>query len=174
MAKNPIKWLNPRKQTPKRKVTGPNGEVVTEKLCPIKPNRKMVDPAGNVVTLALANGYLPKGSNVNYAPLKTQEKLADGFLPYDECPVASGAVPPVKGEKPCPSEEARKRTTHCPHLLRVIEARREAKRKKDEKYAERFKTQNDRILEYLQKEAKRAAVEKDPKLSEESGGALGR
>jgi len=129
---------------------GPDGVPVKEKLSPIPYNRKVVDPAGNVVTLNLATGYTIRAKNNPYGIQIMAEKLKAGFLPYDECPVATGRIKP--GPKQAACTETFSKEKCCPHLADVIKARQAAHKKKQDEFMQSFKTNNERMLEVFEEQ----------------------
>jgi hypothetical protein len=123
-----------------RRVMGPDGVMVDERIPPIPFHLHMVDPAGHVVAVALANGFDVRTLRDNlYGQQLLNEKLVAGFLPIDECPVGLGLVDGTDG---CEGRQA----TPCRHLQPIIDARREATRAAQAKYAARFQTEKDLLL----------------------------
>ncbi len=115
---------------PTRRTMGADGVMVTEKICPIPFGKKMLALDGSVVFLPLANGYTIRGFKGNdYGVQKLEEKLSVGFLPYDECPLATGRVPVAAGDTPCRDAEGRPKKFSdaecCPHIKAIAKTRRE-------------------------------------------------
>lgn len=134
---------------PTRKHMGPDGVPLVEKLNPIPFSRKVVSPDGDVVMLSLANGFTIRGFKGNdYGVQKWEEKLAAGFLPYDECPVATGRIP---GDSPCKGKFSNDEC--CPHMEKVMEARRAVHRKEQQERDRKSATNQDRMLSLLEKQA---------------------
>ena len=154
-AKNPIK--NIAAEPPTRVHMDADGIKVTEKLNPMRVNRKMVHPDGDVVTVSLATGWTIQKTAPGYGmnafrnnPYGSQilvEKIADGFLPFDECPVAQGYIPKRDGDKPCEGKFSDEKC--CPHIDRVMQKRREAHRKEQEGYRVAQQNSNDKLLDHL-------------------------
>lgn len=167
---NPAKNIGanpPTKNTPYA-----DGVVREEKLNPIPFARKMVDLDGNVVTVSLATGFTIRGFKGNdYGVQVLEEKLAKGFIPYDECPIAKGHLPVASGskDKPCPGDDGKgghwnargagpgnwSRDKCCEHVERVIRARRAAKQAKEAELAKQYATKQDRMIALLEKQNER-------------------
>lgn len=144
---------------PKRKRMGPDGVVIEEKLNPMPRHNKikMVAPSGQVFELSVANGWAikqPKAQRYYHQILA--EKTAAGFLVYAECPVATGRIPPGKGDDGKPDLGCRDdrglplRATDdqcCPHMERVIAARKRAQEQRSAQFEQAFKSQESRKLE---------------------------
>jgi len=141
-----------------------DGVPRVEKLNPIPMNRKMVDPDGNVVSVSLATGFTIRGGPHNgwkdnpYGSQKWMEKLAAGFVPYDECPYhpqsgvqlyAPEMFQASRSEKACTDKFTREQC--CSHIERCITARRTVKQKKNVKFSKAFASHADRQLEVLEK-----------------------
>ena len=147
---------------PTKKTMNADGVSVTEKVCPIPFSRRFIAPDGDNVVVPLANGYTIRGFKGNdYGVQKLEDKLKAGFLPWDECPVATGRVPRSVGD-PCLDDRGMPRKFSdsgepCPHLLKVAMAMREEHRKGQAEYAKRFQTQQDRMLAALEAQTERMA-----------------
>lgn len=153
-ARQPAKNIGSK--APTRKIVGADGVMVTEKVCPIPFNRKFVALDGDVVTIPLANGFTVRGFKGNdYGVQVMEEKLKSGFLPYDECPLATKRVPRGPGETPCESDFTNEKC--CPHLERVIKARRDDHRAKQLEYGKNFTTNHERMVALLEAQAERMA-----------------
>ena len=142
---------------PSRKVDRGDGVMVTEKLSPIPFSRKMVAPDGDVVAVALANGFTIRGFKGNdYGVQIWAEKLAAGFIPFDECPYAKGHLKRGDGDEPCKGGDGLGKFTNdkcCPHVDKVIQARRAEHRAAQMEYDKNFHTQQDRLIAALEKQA---------------------
>jgi hypothetical protein len=141
----------------------PDGTVRIEKLPPIDCNMKMVDPNGHVVRVVLANGQQIKklGPNNPYGQLKLKEKLGKGFLPYKKCPYAQGGqlAGTEHEEKPCKGTFTEEKC--CPHISRIIKARRADYVKARSRFTVKTEGQMERLLKALEKRASDATPEKD-------------
>jgi hypothetical protein len=171
-AKQPAK--NIAAQPPTKMHTLSSGITRVEKLNPIPLNRKLVDPDGNVVTMSLATGFTIRNANNDYGASKLREKMAKGFIPYDECPVAKGYVTIEKGDKACTGSDGRGKFSKdacCEHIEKIVNARREVARKREAKSKERFATQTERTIELLvaQTKALSAAEPADPTGGKKGG-----
>ncbi len=137
-----------------------DGIRVTEKLNPMRVNRKMVHPDGDVVVISLATGWAIDrlGPKNPYGLQIQEEKLATkrGFLPFDECPVATGRVPAREGDEPCKGKFSDAKC--CPHLDRIMQKRREAHRKQQESYRRSSMSPQAKIAESISMQAAGAAV----------------
>jgi hypothetical protein len=124
-----------------------DGSHRIEKLCPIPLNRKMLDPDGNVVTVALANGYAIKRMDA-YGHRILAEKLKAGFLPYDECPVATGRVKhDPKKDAPCEGKFSKDKA--CKHIEQILKVRRTAKQKLEAEIQRAYSTNQDKMIALL-------------------------
>jgi len=145
---------------PTRIIKKPDGTQLVDRLCSIPNNAKMVDPDGNVVRVPLATGYTIRGNENNWRdnPYGAQiwfEKLKKGFIPYDVCPLKpragypDGLLPPDgPKDKPCEGEFDRQHC--CPHIEKVIKARRAKKQKHERQYAKAFASNQDRMVAALE------------------------
>lgn len=134
---------------PTRKFTNTDGIVVTEKLCPIPFSMKFIAPDGAAVTIPMANGFTIRGWKGNdYGVQLKEEKLEQGFLPYDECPLAMRRVERRQGDTPCDGTFSNEKC--CPHLERIAAARQEEHRKQQNEYGKNFATQQDRMIRLLE------------------------
>lgn len=146
---------------PTRRTMGPDGVMVTEKLCPIPFNKKMVALDGSVVTVPLANGFTIRGFKGNdYGVQKLEEKLAVGFLPFDECPLATGRVPVTDGDKPCRGADGRPAkftdAECCPHMKNVIKARREHYKAEKHPLYKAQESSTDRLIQAMEEQVAQA------------------
>ena len=132
-----------------------DGVVVVEKLCPIPYKRKMVDPSGFVVEQPLANGRaMEKTDNGNpYAVRMKNEKRPPKWLPYHECPVRKGYLKPTTpGDAGCDGDDGMGGWTPkngkecCPHLTRVIQARKAKQDKITAEHNAKFANMRDKAL----------------------------
>lgn len=156
-AKNPLKNISA--PAPTRKTMGADGVMVTEKLSPIPFNRKFVAPDGDVVVVGLATGFTIRSFRGNdYGVQLLEEKLNAGFIPYAECPLTTKRIPRAPGDVPCEGEFSDKKC--CPHVERVIAARRESYRKANAEYGRNFATNQDRIIALLEKQAEASVAER--------------
>lgn len=162
-ARQPAKNIIPN--PPTRKVMGPDGVMITEKLSPIPFNRKMVSPDGDVVVIGLATGFTIRSFKGNdYGVQLWEEKLKAGFIPFDECPVAKGHVQ-MSGEAGCKGSDGRGQFSNqecCPHLNVIITNRREAHRKTQKEYGQNFLTNQDKLIAHLEAQAERMAIAERP------------
>jgi hypothetical protein len=165
MARRSISTKQPAKNIgaapPIRRTMGPNGVMVTEKVNPIPFNQKMVSPDGDVVSVSLANGFTIRGFKGNdYGVQKLEEKLAAGFLPYSECPLATGRVPVAKGAKPCRDEEGRPAKFSdakcCPHMDAIMQERREHYRSEKAPMYKAHESSADRLIQAMEAQMKKA------------------
>ena len=148
-------------KAPTRKVTRADGVQVTEKVNPMRFKKKCVSPDGDVIELSLATGFTIVGFKGNdYGVQVWEEKQKAGFLPYDECPVATGRVPRGK-EDPCLGSDGLPRKFSdeacCQHLAKVIEARRAEHRKTQLEYGKNFSTHQERMIQLLEAQTERMA-----------------
>ena len=133
---------------PTRTRTTGDGDVVTEKLCPM-PSLKMVNPRGVIVHCAVANG-ITVNPNTTYRTQIERQKLEAGFLRYDECPVGKHDwIPVTDKQKRCKAGTYSKDQC-CPHVLKVIETRRARTKRKADKFAQRFESTADALIRHLQ------------------------
>ncbi len=142
---------------PTRTVTLSNGDTRIEKVSPIKNNAKMVDPDGNVVLVSLATGYAIRDKENGYGPQVFAEKLAKGFIPYDECPVAKGYVTLTKKDAACPGSDGKgkhSRERCCHHVDAIIQKRRAKKQALENKLKLQYATQMDRFVEALKEQSR--------------------
>jgi len=130
--------------TPTKRIMMPDGTMRVEKLCPIPNNVKMVSPDGNVVCLPLANNWVDRSPNSEYAQLQLAIKTKAGFIRYDQCPIATGVLPPGKNDKACTGKFSRDEC--CPHVEKVIAARRAVKQKANAKFAASMETAQDKLI----------------------------
>lgn len=156
-ATNPIKNLAAK--PPIRERYDADGVLIVEKVNPMQVNRKMVHPDGDVVEVSLATGWTVKKTAPGYGlsafrnnPYGAQilvEKLEDGFLPFDECPVGKGykGFPGGKDDKPCDGAFSDEKC--CPHIDRVMQKRREAHRKLQEGYRQASQTTDKQLVEAI-------------------------
>lgn len=136
---------------PTKKHVLPDGTIRTEKLCPIPLNRKMVDPDGNVVCVVLANGYSIRQMDA-YGTMILANKLAAGFIPYAECPIASGRIRDNRA-KPCAGSDGRGKFSEqecCEHINAIVTKRRAVKKKKCDAFAARFQNKESALIDYIQ------------------------
>ena len=154
-AKQPAKNIGAK--APTRRTDRGDGVMVTEKLCPIPFSRKVVAPDGDVTTVALANGFTIRGFKGNdYGTQIWPEKLKAGFIPFDECPYAKGHLRAPDGESPCKGSDGLGKFSNekcCPHVDKIIVARREEHRAAQLEYGKNFATQQDRMIALLEKQA---------------------
>jgi hypothetical protein len=139
--------------TPERKIQMPDGTVRTEKLCPIPCNIKMVDAQGNVVTVPLANNWVDRNPNAEYGQFALQQALKAGFIPYAECPVATGRLPPDpndKKDKACTGKFTKDKCCH--HVEKVIRARRKVQYDKTMKFQRAMETNQDKMVRQYQEQ----------------------
>ena len=142
---------------PARKFMGPDGLMVTEKLCPIPFAKKFIAPDGSAVTIPLANGFTIRGFKGNdYGVQIMEEKVEAGFLPYDECPLATKRVPRAQGETPCEGEFSDEKC--CPHLEKIAANRQQAHRAQQQEYGKNFATNQDRLIKLMEAQAEKMAV----------------
>jgi hypothetical protein len=133
-AKTPAK--NIAANPPTTKHTASDGLVVIEKLNPMQAKRKMVAPDGAICEVSLATGYTIKMKGPGYGtaafrgnpygPQILTEKIAKGWLPFDQCPFAPGAdaaghIQRGEDDKPCEGTFSAKEC--CPHIKRIAKAR---------------------------------------------------
>lgn len=146
-AKQPAKNIG--SGAPSRKVMGPNGVMVTEKLSPLW-GKKMVHPDGDVTVVTLSTGYTIRGlKNNSHGLQKLEEKLKQGFLVFSECPVATRRVSDM-GE-PCKGTFSDEEC--CPHIKKIIQDRRAHHRAGQLEYGKSFASQTDRLIDFVQKQA---------------------
>ncbi len=174
----PIK--NAGAQTPVRKVVLPDGTVREKKLTPIPFHMECVHPNGHTVFVSLATGATIRGFNNNpYGVMIKDEKIRKGFLPTNHCPYAKGYVPLPRDKRgkvkidPCvgdwPNNPQRqgefRKGTRCEHLDAIANARKERARKKSERFARRFATNQERLIEELVERDRqlRTGIEVSPK-----------
>jgi hypothetical protein len=122
--------------------------VILEQKVPQNPNHCiLLNPAGNTVFVPLSNGPAIRGST-QYGVQLMLEKLAAGFLPWNECPVARGHVK-LDG-KSCEGKDGRGNLdAPCRHLLEVQEKRREHHERKEIEFGSRMKTNDDLTAQYM-------------------------
>lgn len=155
-ARQPAK--NIAAKPPARKYTNADGIVVTEKLCPIPFSKKFIAPDGSAVTIPMATGFTIRGWKGNdYGVQLMEEKLEQGFLPYDECPLATKRVERRQGDTPCDGAFSNEKC--CPHLERIALARQEEHRKMQTEYGRNFSTQHDRMLRLLEAQTEKLGKE---------------
>lgn len=144
---------------PSRKIMGPNGVMITEKLSPLW-GKKMVAPDGDIVTVTLASGYTTRSlKNNDHGIQKLEEKLKAGFLMFAECPVATKRIAKQgPDDKACDGEFSDNKC--CPHLDKVIADRRAAHRQAQAEYGRSFETQTDRLLAHVQRQAEASVAER--------------
>lgn len=131
----PIYWYDARKGQPKKRRTGPDGRVIVEKF-PQGPFRRMVNVGGDIISLMVTAAAAGSPTSA-YAVRRVRSKLAKGFLPADECPLATHRMPKDlkrPGEEPCAEyfDQAGLPTRlpdrpPCPHVQRIIDVRQAAK-----------------------------------------------
>jgi len=146
---------------PKHKwVMGPDGVRVKVKQNPNRLTRRMVGPSGKTYELSLSNGWEINSldsENNKYGRPKLAEKLKQGHLPYDECPVASGRVPAAdKNDRPCVGKFDKDHC--CPHIEKIMTARKAAHEAREREFAASMETQNDRILKHIINQAQAATT----------------
>lgn len=155
---------------PTRRVVDEDGIVTEGGVNPMQAKRKMVHPDGCIADISLATGWTTKLSspgyglasfnNNPYGALILTEKIAKGFLPFDECPIAKGYVPAKEGETGCttapPAGEC------CQHLLRIIKARRAVESKKQEGFRKQMMSSNDKIVEFARQQMAGSATAPTP------------
>jgi hypothetical protein len=169
-ARNPLKDIG--RNPPVRKTMGPDGVMVTEKLCPIPFNIKMVAPDGDVVVIGLATGFTIRGFRGNdYGVQLLEDKKKAGFLPFKECPLLTRSFPRAAADVACEGEFTDDKC--CPHINKVIAARREEYRKKQNEYGRNFATNQDRIIALLEKQAESTVSERPGAPPGKKGGMLG-
>jgi len=138
-----VKWLNGA-PPPTRKRMGPDGTVTVEKLNPMRDKRKVVDPAGFVHEVSLATAYGVHPAENQYKAQEWARLIGEGYLPYNECPVATGRIPAAKGDKAC---EGKFDDEHCcPHLQRVIDARKKQHTEHEQEFASSMSTNQDKMI----------------------------
>lgn len=173
----PIWWCGGSKRRVYSRTVNEGGIRATEQL-PNGPYRAFVTPAGHVINMSLTSGASNLQVNAAEAQGRVQRKLRAGFLPYEECPMATQRMPSDlierKGgrvsDSPCKEwidesgfSKPRSRHDCCPHLQRVIDYRRARHEELGEKHAERFKTNPEKMLEVLmQRELRDAAGTEKP------------
>jgi hypothetical protein len=168
-ARNPLK--NIAASPPTRKTMGPDGVMVTEKVTSLW-GMKMVDPAGDVTFVTLATGFTIRGFRGNdYGVQRYEDKLKAGFLPFKECPLVAKRIPRGQGDVPCEGEFSDAKC--CPHMDKVIQARREQHRKKQNEYGRNFATNQERIITLLEKQAEQSVAERPGAPNGKKGGMLG-
>lgn len=152
---DPIYWVDGR--TPKREINV-DGVIRTERV-PAKPFRKFVNLAGNVIFLDLTEAAGQR-SRTDYSVKRVEKKLAAGFVPFDECPLATGRLPAslVKdGDEKCAEYvdengfpiQIPNRVKPCPHLQRLIDVRREEAIRRNEGKKAAFRSSLDRLAEQV-------------------------
>ena len=141
-------------KAPTRQIKQPDGTVLVEKVNPMRLKRKAVDPAGFISEISLANGWQQTNPRSEYATSTWDGKLKRGWLPYNECPAANGLLPLAKGDKPCTGKFTDEEC--CPHMDKVIEARKAAHKKKQDEFANSMSTNQDRIIKLAEKQAELA------------------
>lgn len=166
---------------PTRKHMDEDGVIVTEKLNPMRVNRKMVHPDGDVVVISLATGWEIQRKAPGYGmsafrgnPYGAQlivEKMEAGFLPFDECPLETKAIKPKQGEKPCTEKFSDEKC--CPHLERVMQARRAAHRKQQEANRRSSMKSDERLLEFFKQGMATAPPADVPKVTTKLRGPVG-
>ena len=150
---------------PVKRINYADGTFREEKLNPIPNNKKMVDPDGNVISVSLATGFTIRKAN-EYGTQILREKLEKGFIPYDECPVATGRVKfDAKKDSACEGKFSRDHA--CRHVEQIIKTRRAIKQKKEAELKLQYATQQDKMIELLL--AQNARLNKD---DEQTGGSL--
>lgn len=157
---------------PSRKVMGPSGVMVTEKLAPLW-GVKMVAPDGDVATVTFSTGFTIrglKGSN-EHGVQKHEDKLKAGFVPFAECPLILKRIPKLPGEQPCDGEFSDSKC--CPHIERLIAERRAAHRTGQLEYGKNFESQTDRLLAHIQKQAQDSVAERPAASPSGKGGRIG-
>lgn len=78
---------------PQRRRQTDDGDTIVEKLSPL-PHLMMIDKAGNEIPLPLSNGISNKAKNDPYRAQVLAEKMADGMVRKDLCPLGvSESVP---------------------------------------------------------------------------------
>lgn len=153
----PIYWFDGK--TPKRKRKGKNGVPVTEKL-PAPPWRYAVKPSGHMIPLSLTSAAADRNVHGAAAVNRRTKKIEqEGFIWADECPVATGRLPAElrqKDDRICQgyvNDEGRPiqgpRDQVCKHVARIIQARTAAHTEESRDWNERFKSDNNRMLEAL-------------------------
>ena len=150
---------------PTRKHVQPDGTIREEKLNPMRFKRKMVHPNGNVIELGLANGWaINSFKNNDYGVQLLEEKMDAGFLPFNECPYANGAVPlplDAKGKPkfaPCvgdfPDNPKRrghfKRNTSCKHIKEIAARRKALHKKSAQRFTDRFETNTEKLIKAIE------------------------
>jgi hypothetical protein len=143
---------------PTKKHVMPDGTIREEKLNPMPCHKKMSDGNGHVFQVSLATGFTIRGLGTHnpYGVEKLREKLAAGWLPYDQCPVKEGYMPADgKSDKPCEGTFSREKC--CPHIEKAITARRTAYEKKQKAYARKASSNQERMLEILEKQTEELA-----------------
>lgn len=141
---------------PTRKITRPDGTIVTEKINPIHCKRKYVDPAGFVNEHSLSTGDTLRNRNAEYGVFIHNLLISKGFLPYDECPLATGRVPIAKGDKPCTGKFSDQQC--CPHMEAIIAARKAQHTEHEADFARGMATNQDRMVAAFEEMMKQNAA----------------
>lgn len=128
-----------------------DGTVRVEKLNPML-HIKMVNPDGAIVQVSLANGF-GLGMGV-YGEKVLAEKYKAGFIRFDKCPHDDHRNVIPKGvETTCEGEFSKDKS--CPHVKQIIAARRAIKKAKNDKFADRCKTDAAALVDYLKAQARK-------------------
>lgn len=131
-----------------RTFTDPNGLVRKEFLPEVALWERFVTPAGSVVMLPLATGRTIRQRNESpYYYQIRGEKIAKGWAPLGECPVAKGYL--ALDGRAC--KGAHSDADPCRHVLGLIETRTEEHNKRQAEVAERWKPQSQRTLDLMAK-----------------------
>ncbi len=102
-----------------------DGEEHVEKFSPYHGTKnaiKVVSPSGTVCSMPVASAPNDNPPQINgHGMQKMHLKFKEGFLPYSECPIASGRI--KSNDKPCTKKYSDDEA--CPHLERIIAKRQE-------------------------------------------------
>ena len=144
-ARNPV-W-DVQKAAPVKKSMNDDGVIIEQKI-PQNPNHRIVlSPSGNTIFLVLSSGPAIRKTN-QYGVQLMREKLASGFLPWDECPVAKGHV--RSDGQACEGKDGRgSLDAPCRHLLEVQARRREHHERCEREFGERMQTGDDLTAQYM-------------------------
>jgi hypothetical protein len=104
------------------------------------------------VSVAISTGWkVPMGA---YGEKILSSKYKKGFIRYDVCPYDDHRNIIPKGDvTPCEGTFSREKC--CKHIVEFIASRRAAKKIKHQKFAERCKTEQGALIDYLKAQAKR-------------------
>jgi hypothetical protein len=153
------------KAAPTKRMMGNDGVIVESKI-PQNPNHLiMLNPSGATVFVVLSNGPAIRGQN-QYGVQLLQEKINNGFLPWNECPVTRGYI---RGDRfkvtaECKGKDGRgKLSGPCSCLLDVQKNRVAAHEKREKEFDERMQGPDALQAQYMRMKIKQDMENEDVK-----------